>query len=172
VSAIPTHNTSVGFAGAAAVAGAVAVALGGASLDAVIRAGIEGAERGHDRGRPWLAASLSRRIKLAVNIAQGGGTPRAKLREMYAIVGTSLAITESVAAAFGVVALANGDPVWAAKYAAALSGDADTIGAIACAICGAYAAIIPADIEATLRAANPEYDFEALTDGLFRVASR
>ncbi len=173
LSAIPTHNTDIGFSGAAAVAGAVAIALTGASLDEIIQAGRQAADIGRRKGRPWLGPSVSRRIQMAVDIARGPGDDRQRLQEIYDVVGCSLSIPESVGAAFGVLAMAEGDPRQAAIYAAALSGDADTVGAMACAIAGAWkgASAISADIADTLRRANPDYDFDAVARGLYGLAS-
>ncbi len=59
------------------------------------------------------------------------------------------------------------------KLAFELSGDADTIGAIACAICGAFRGVeaIPAALRERLRAANPHYDFDAVIAGLHALAT-
>ncbi len=171
-SAIPTHNTDLGFSGAAAVAGAVAIALTGAPLDAIIDAGCQAAEGGKQKGRPWLGPSVARRIRMAVDIARGPGDVRWRLQEIYDVVGSTLSIPESVGAAFGVLAMAEGNPKQAAIYAAALSGDADTVGAMACAIAGAWkgAGAIPADIVDTLRRVNSEYDFDGMAQGLYTIA--
>jgi ADP-ribosylglycohydrolase len=179
--AIPTHNSGPGCAGAAAVAAAVAAALtparsGGApavTLREVITAGVHGAEYGHAIGQPGFGASVARRIELAVSLARDNhGDESARLQTISELVGTSLAASESVPAAFGVLALADGDPMRAARYAFELSGDADTIGAIACAIAGALGgqASIPANLRDVLRAANPAYDFESVIDALYQLA--
>ncbi len=141
-SCIPTHNTSVAISGASAIAAAVAVAVrDDATLDAIIAAGMLGAELGQKKVPAWLGPSVTRRIEMAVNIARKGGDVKARLRELYDIVGTSLSIVETVGAAFGVLALAGGDVKQTGIYAANLSGDADTVAAIACAIAGAYQGI-------------------------------
>ncbi len=175
--AIPTHNTDIAMAGAAAVAGAVAAALRpGAQLDDLLRAGVAAAEIGQTLGPPYMGASVARRIELAVAIARELSDPRARIQKLYDIVGSTLAITESVPAAFGVLAMAGGEPLQTATYAAALAGDADTVGAMACAIAGAWrgAATFPDGVTATLRSANPEFDFpgtaRALTDLAERIA--
>jgi ADP-ribosylglycohydrolase len=95
-----------------------------------------------------------------------------RLKDLYDRVGTSLFIPESVPAAFGVLVMAQGDPRQCAVYAAALSGDADTIAAMACAIAGAWRGagdFDPAHIQ-RLRQVNPELDFEGVARGLWRLA--
>ena len=169
---IPTHHTDVAISGAAAVAGAIAAGMvPGATLDDMIQAGIDAADRGRQLGYRWMGPSVSRRIQMAVAIAQGPGTVRKRIRELYDVVGATLAIPESVPAAFGILVLAQGDPCQAAVYAAALSGDADTIAAMACAMAGAWrgASAIPEQIQEQLRAANPELDFEGVGKGLHQM---
>ncbi len=137
---IPTHNTNVAISGACAVAAAVAIAMTErVSLGTIISAGVLGAELGRKKGRSWLGPSVARRIQMAVKIARGPGSEIKRLREIYDVVGTSLSVPETVGAAFGVLVMADGDPQQTAIYAANLSGDADTVGAIAVAIAGTYA---------------------------------
>ncbi|NPA31897.1 MAG: ADP-ribosylglycohydrolase family protein [Chloroflexi bacterium] len=169
---VPTHHTDVAISGAAAVAGAIAAAMQeDATLDDIVQAGKEAADLGRQRGPRWTGASVSRRIDMAVDIARSARPPRERLREIFDVVGTTLAIPESVPAAFGVLVMAEGDPVQAAIYAAGLSGDADTIAAMACAIAGAWrgADAFPAEAIAQLRAANPELDFDRVARGLLEL---
>lgn len=174
LSSLPTHNSSVACAAAAAIAGAVACALRpDADLRDVIQASIEAARIGEAYGAPSLGASVARRIEFAVSLARDEmGNDDDRLQAIFDLIGTSLAASEAVPAAMGVVALADGDPYRAALLAAALSGDADTIGAMACAVCGAWRGVdaIPPEMRATLRAANPDYDFDAIAEGLYALA--
>ncbi len=173
IQAIPTHNTDVAMSGAAAVAGAVAVALiPGVQLDAILQAGIEAAEIGRRQGPIYMGASVARRIQLAIEIARRPTDPRARIQELYDLIGSTLATSESVPAAFGVLAMGNGDPIQTAIYAAALAGDADTVGAMACAIAGTWhgASVFKPDILATLHNANPELDFPATARQLAELA--
>lgn len=177
ISALPTHGTNVAISGAAAVAAAVAAACRpGITLDGVIAAGLLGAELGRQRGVVWLGASVTRKIEQGVAIARRGGDPLARCIDLYDEVGASLATTEVVGSAFGVLALANGDPALTAQYAAGVSGDADTVAAIACAIAGALrgAAAIPADARAVLDA-DPvfqTYGVPALAAGITAFAEQ
>ncbi|MBL8152683.1 MAG: ADP-ribosylglycohydrolase family protein [Anaerolineae bacterium] len=175
-SCIPTHNTNVAVSGASAIAAAVAVATRpDASLDAIIAAGLLGAELGRKKGTPWHSPSVARRIEQAVRIARQGTDARVRLRALFDEVGTSLSIVETVGSAFGVLVMADGDPQQAAVYAANLSGDADTIGAIACAMAGAYkgiAAFEPSIIEALdADLVMASYHVRDLADGIYGLAS-
>jgi ADP-ribosylglycohydrolase len=174
---IPTHNTNVAVSGACAVAAAIAVALvDEATPDTVIAAGIMGAELGRKKGRPWLGPSVARRIEMAVAIARGPGDELARLRRIYDEVGTSLSVPETVGAAFGVVDMAGGDPKQTAIYSANLSGDADTVGAIACAIAGAHAGIDafdPANLQKLdADEVNAQYKIRELADGIYQLATK
>ena len=174
---IPTHNTNVAVSGACAVAAAVAVAvMDDATLDAVISAGVLGAELGRQKGRSWLGPSVARRIKMAVDLVRGPGDELARLREVYDVVGASLSVPETVGAAFGMFAMAQGDPVQTAIYSANLSGDADTVGAIAVAIAGAYSGIDAFKQEHIDKLNADEvfaaYDVTAIADGLIKLAGQ
>jgi ADP-ribosylglycohydrolase len=171
---IPTHNTNVAISGACAVAAAVAVAVTeGVSLDAVVAAGLLGAELGRQKGRKWLGPSVARRIRMAVDIARGPGDELFRLREIYDVIGTSLSVPETVGAAFGVLVMAGGDPKQTAIYAANLSGDADTVAAIACAIAGAYTGIGGFDpaLIAALEADEvfAAYHVRGIADGIYQL---
>lgn len=175
LSCTPTHNTDVAASGAAAIAGAIASALQeNVTLDEIIEGGIRAATLGRTLAPTWMGASIAHRIALAVQLARAEKPVQERIQQIHDLIGTTLAISESVPAAFGILALAEGDPVQSAIYAAALSGDADTIGAMACAIAGTWrgAAAIPPQHITTLRTVNPELDFERVADGLTELALR
>lgn len=176
LSCVPTHNTNVAASGAGAVAAAVSIAVTpDATLDSIVAAGILGAELGRKRGTVWLGPSVARRIEMAVQIALRPDEPLVRLRDLYADIGTSLSIVETVGAAFGVLVMGKGDPATVAMYAANLSGDADTVAAIACAMAGAYQGIdaIPEWAVAALNADEifASYDVPALADGIEKLVS-
>ena len=168
---MPTHFTQPAVSGAAAVAAAVAMAMvDGVALAEVIAAGLRGAELGRAQGRRWFGCSVAFKIEQALAIANSGADTRARLRRIYDEVGATLNVPETVGAAFGILAMADGDPKETAILAANLSGDADTIGAIACAMAGTYAgfdAFAAQDI-AVLESDSVfrEYDVRAIATGL------
>lgn len=150
---MPTHFTGPAVSGACAVSAAVASAMvAGVSLDEVIGAGLEGADLGVAHGRAWFGCSVSFKIEQALAIAKSVGDEKRRLRRIFDEVGATLNVPETVGAAFGLLAMANGDPKHTAILAANLSGDADTIGAIACAMAGTFAGFdsIPSDDVAVL----------------------
>jgi ADP-ribosylglycohydrolase len=135
---LPTHGTGVAIAGAAAVACAVAVACDeDATLTSIIEAAKWGAGEGFKRGVWAWGTPLEGRIELAERLVREADDPHKALRDIYRYVGTDMLVAESVAAAFGVFLLAEGDPMKAAVLGANIGGDTDTIAAIAGAMGGA-----------------------------------
>jgi ADP-ribosylglycohydrolase len=173
LSCVPTHHTDVAVSGASAIAGALAMAMiPGTSIDELVEAGMRAADLGRAYEERWIGASISRRIRAAVEIARSPLSELDRLQEIYDLLGATVMITESVPAAFAVLVMADGDPLKTATYAAQLSGDADTIGAMGTAIAGTWRGIeaIPEWVQERLRKANPEMDFDWLADGLFKLA--
>ncbi len=174
IACTPTHFTDVALSGACAVAAAVAQAMTpDTTLEDIIGVAMQGAEAGVRRGSPWFGASVARKIDFAVRLATDATlTERDRLQNLYDLIGATLAPADSVPCAFGVLAMADGNPVEAAILAAALSGDADTIGAMACAIAGAWQGADAISLEhiMVIRQANPQYDFEEMAEALYEIA--
>lgn len=136
---MPTHNTSCTISAACAVAAAAGKALQGEeSLEKILAYGAEGAKAGESRGYKVCSPSVARRIRLAAKIAGQEKEAAEILKDLYEIIGTGLASAESIPAALGILALGRGNPVLCARYGANIGGDTDTIGAMACGICGTY----------------------------------
>ena len=62
-----THNTTIGIAGAAAVAAAVSAGVGGASMDQALRLAVEAARLGARRGFYFAGADVATRIAWAMD---------------------------------------------------------------------------------------------------------
>ncbi len=139
---LPTHGTSVAISGAAAVAFAITAASGeGATLESILAAARQGAVAGRRFGTPAWGTPLEMRIQLACDLVRQNPEVGPALAALYNYVGTDMLVAESVAAAFGIVALSAGDPMQAVVYGANIGGDTDTIAAIAGAVCGAWRGI-------------------------------
>jgi ADP-ribosylglycohydrolase len=144
---LPSHGTTLAISGAAAVAWAVAEAMrSGATPDSVLDAAAEGARRGREEGAWTWTPALEKRIALALQLVRQADNEAGALESLYDYVGVDLVVTESIPTALGLVALAEGEPMRAIRYAANLGGDTDTIGAIAGAICGALRGIQALDL--------------------------
>lgn len=136
----PTHDTGAAHAGAAAVATVVSAGIDGAGLRSAVELATEAARRAGRKGYWTADADVASRITWATNLVRDAenrvGTAAA-LDDVVTLVGTSLATTESVPAAFAVATLFDDDPWGAALAAARLGGDADTIAAMTGAMVGA-----------------------------------
>ena len=136
---LPTHGTSVAISGAAAVAAAIVEACQEHStLESITTAAIENAVEGRKHGAWVWSTPLEGRITLAVDLVRQNPEPVTALKNIADYVGVDMLVPESVAAIFGIISLANGDPMKAAIYGANIGGDTDTIAALAGAICGAW----------------------------------
>jgi ADP-ribosylglycohydrolase len=170
----PTHNTDVAISGAAAIAGAISTAMvPGSRLADIITASRKAAEVGLAYGEPWLGASIHRRIEMAINLGRQKKEIHDVLIDIYDLVGAGLATSEAVPAAIGVLNLAGGDLLMTAQYAANLSGDADTVAAMSCAIAGAWHgfAQFPGDIIEKIDQVNPEWDIKKIAAGLTEMVT-
>jgi len=143
----PTHSTCIALSGATAVAWAVAAASQGATVAETLEAGRWGAVEGSRHGAWVWSTALEDRILLAEKVVRQSTNQAEALRDLYRFVGVDMLVPESVAAAFGVVLLAQGDPMRAVVLGANIGGDTDTIAAIAGQICGAMQGISAFDLE-------------------------
>ena len=96
-----------------------------------------------------------------------------KLQDVYDFIGGGFLASEAVPSAFAMVHLSKGDVMKCAEYCTNMSGDADTIGAIACGMCGAYqgADVIPTNIKESIEKQNP-FSFLSIAEHLIEIRSR
>lgn len=159
-----THNTAEAIASAAAVAATVSAGVDGASFDQAVPLALAAAEEGGKRGFMRGKVDMAARINFALDIA--ANDPKNLAKEC----GTSVASSESVATAFGVVRIAQNDPWQAAILSANIGDDTDTIGAIATGMAGscAGAAVLPDAIVSEVTKANG-LDLAPLVTDLLRI---
>jgi ADP-ribosylglycohydrolase/sugar/nucleoside kinase (ribokinase family) len=133
-----THNTVPAVCGAAAIAGAVAAGVAGLSWSDVLESGIQSARAARVEASWVYAPDVARRIEQALAVASNK-TDDDFLAELSQVVGTGEPASEAVPAAFAIASRAHGDPARAIRLAGNAEGDADTIAAMAGAICGSWA---------------------------------
>jgi ADP-ribosylglycohydrolase len=171
-----THMTNVATSGACAVAAAVAKAISpNTTLEEIIGVAIHGANIGFGHGHPGLGASVARKIDLAVTWAVDESVnEHDRLQNLHDLIGVTASAADVVPCAFAILAMTDGNPVEAAVYATALSGKADTVGAIAGAIAGVWNTIdsIPMENLETLQQANPQLNIEEVAEGLYEIAQK
>lgn len=161
-----THNTGEAIASAAAVATVVSCGVDGLDFEGAVTRALHAAEQAGKRGFPVGERNMHQRIAAALELAEKD----VSVQEFAEKVGTSVASHESVAAAFGVVRLAGGNPWKAVKIAANIGDDTDTIGAIAGAMAGACTglAMIEPGVVKTVRDTN-DLPIEAVAAGLLKL---
>jgi ADP-ribosylglycohydrolase len=164
-----THNTGLALAGAAAVAAAVSAGIDGSPLPEATALAVNAAASAAGRGYWAAGADVGSRIAWAVGLVTGLDQDQAS-DTVYRLVGTSLAVQESVPAASAVAAAVPDDPWLACRVAASLGGDCDTIAAMTGAICGAChgAQAFPREALDTVASVN-DLGLEALAAGLLTV---
>lgn len=168
---LPTHNTSIAISGASAIASAVSYCIhGGKDIDELMEIAKKASRLGEKKGYDVCGPSIEGRIELGIRIIKEGKDERNILNNIYDILGTSIASTESVPAALSLVYYSKGDPIKCGLYAANIGGDTDTIGAISCGICGAMMGIesFPKEIIKTVSSVN-NIPFEELAKSLLDV---
>ncbi|MFZ6773916.1 ADP-ribosylglycohydrolase family protein [Undibacterium sp. SXout7W] len=177
ITCLPSHDTDVAISAACAIAAAVSKALVSGTLREVIAASLEGGKIGEQ-----LAAQHARivagphflsRLEMALQIADESTSDYAFMMKMEKLVGNSVLAAESVPAALGVVAYANGDPMRTISICASIGNDTDSIATMAGSIVGAMAgtAALPQQLLAEFISANAaEFDLDALAMGLADIA--
>lgn len=157
-----THDTDVTIGGAAMVAAAVSYAIAGRSWDEMAKGALEAYDYAKVLGHQTWAASCKERFKLALDVIKTRPDEDKFSMWVYEVLGTGTMTSESVSAALAIAFYCQ-DPHKAALMCANLGGDTDTIGAMACAICGAYSGLSGFDQKTVeyLQTTN-QIDFAAL----------
>ncbi|MDD7384682.1 MAG: ADP-ribosylglycohydrolase family protein [Actinomycetaceae bacterium] len=147
-----THNTTIGLAGAAAIAGSVAAGIRGASVVEALQAGVGLAAQTERHGFWQAGGSIAVRAQFFLHVT--ASMPRREVDGFVRdVVGTSVASQESVVAAL-VLAQAYVDSPYAALLTAAqIGGDTDTVAAMCGAVLGAACgmAVWPQDAIRTIQ---------------------
>ncbi|WP_319533029.1 ADP-ribosylglycohydrolase family protein [uncultured Cohaesibacter sp.] len=168
----PTHNTQIAYAGASAIAAAIAAGLGGVSTMSLEEAALQGARLGEEQaktsGRIVGGSGVFRRMELAFAIGDKyHGDLEAARSELTEVVGNGVAMAEAVPHAFGLVKAADGN-AWDAITTAVNGGnDSDTIAMIAGSIAAAWkgAGSIPDALIREVSAVN-QLDLAGVAAGL------
>ena len=164
-----THNTSVAIATASAVAAAVSAGVDGAGLDEASEIALAAAREGEHRAGGRGHTDIADRINAALAIG-AGSTTETICAEIAGRIGTSVASTESIPAAFAIFRFAGGDAWQAGLISANVGDDTDTIGAISAGMSGAVsgASSLPDDKLSALKSAN-HLDLDDLVADLLEV---
>ncbi len=133
-----THNSDVTIAGACMIAAAVCAAMVYDDFNDILNFVYSVEAPARALGCETINPSLAARTALGVEIAQKyQGDDEKFLEAIYQIIGAGVLMSESVPAALSIAYYAQ-NVEHCSLLCANLGGDTDTIGAMACAICGAY----------------------------------
>lgn len=137
---IPTHHTSQAISAAAAYGFALRAALDGKEMDEILEAAERGAKRGYE-SMDYVAAApdcISRLKKIMEDLKEDSSDERIR-HLLYYVYGNGLESIDAFSVTMTVFLAKGKDVFGALKLCASLGGDTDTVGALAGAICAAYA---------------------------------
>ena len=166
---LPTHHTSIAIQGASVIAAIASFALRNEYSEGVLWELAEKTIReGEKYGTQLPGASLVERLRLLrYDLSKLSDTDI--INRLETVYGTGFETIETIPSVFTVIILSQGDPIKAANLSANLSGDSDTIGAIATAICGAFNPIFSKREIEFLENVN-QISFDTYVDKLFQIA--
>ncbi|MFC4253994.1 hypothetical protein GRI97_01085 [Altererythrobacter xixiisoli] len=143
----PVHVTSLAISGASAVVWAIAVAIRGDAWGDVMQAALAGAAAGATRGIGGDAQGIGGRIAAARALAAASLSVQKLVDGLAGLPGADGDCGNVIPSAIAIADFVQGDPAHAIDIAGRLGSDADTIAALAAAVCGAYAGTtcLPAD---------------------------
>lgn len=167
----PTHYNSLAVAGACAVCASVANAQRkDATLQSVLKAGLKGARAGkaamQTLHRNAIGPDLEFRMMEAIKVGEQCHSYEELLAAIDQKVGTNMAVTESIAAVYGILAGVKGDCMLGIKTAVNVGGDTDTMAAIIGGILGSLQgiAVLPEQDIQYIQKQNPGIAIEAMID--------
>ena len=151
------------------VAQAVASGIGGRSWEEAAEDALRIWNVARAKGEPTWAASVAERFRLALSVMKDFDDDEKFSRWVYDILGTGTMTSESVSAALAVAFYCR-SAERAAIMCANMGGDTDTIGAMACAICGAFEGFdaLPESRSSFLETTNA-LDFRAMAAEIARA---
>jgi ADP-ribosylglycohydrolase len=178
ITCLPSHNTDVAVSATCAIAAGVAEALiDGATTESVVKACLEGAILGETIGgklvRNVPGPRIVTRIKLAIDLAQKANSLEEIIEDLEAHIGNSVAASEAVPVAIGLVMYAQRNPIEAVIGGVNIGNDTDTIACMAGALVGALHGIkiVPTTLyEEFIQVNINECDVAQLAEGLSRIA--
>lgn len=168
----PTHKSDIAIAGAVTVAWAISRLIDGISWQQLSIELPIIANKAQEKYLSTYSPLLGRRIEYAISIANKIIDHKEGIQLIYDCIGTGMETIETVPAAIALVIVSQCNPILCAELAANLGGDSDTIGAIACAMCGAISGREAFDQEIidTINSVN-EIDFSYYADKLIQYRS-
>ena len=166
---MPTHNTSIAISGACGIAAAISyVSSGEKDFEEMMSFVFEAIKIGMKKGYQVSSPSLIRRINYVLRMIDEQEVD-CILDYLYNFLGTNVETIDTIPSVFAIVKLAKGNPYQAARFAANLGGDTDTIGAIATSICGGLSPDFDDEVIDFLEEVN-QINFDELTNKIIKYS--
>ena len=165
---LPTHHTNIAIAGASLVAACVSYAVrGGSDYQQMFATAQIILEEGMHRGTQLPCPSLQERMSNIKELCKVD-TDAEFYQKLEGIYGSGMETIETIPAVYAILLRSNCNPNRTALLCANMSGDSDTIGAIATAIVGAVNPNFEAADIAILEKRNT-IDFDTYAAKLLKV---
>lgn len=162
----PTHHTKIAIRGAVIIASLINYSLNEEfSKNKMWDMALSLSEIEIEQGYDFPTTSLKYWLNYTKNICETKSRDEA-LEELYYVIGTTFETVKTIPAVLALIHLSDADPVFCSKLAASIGGDTDTIGAIACSICGAINPNIPENLVKKLEEAN-NISFEQIAKSVY-----
>ena len=165
-----SHHNNISISAACAIAAATAAALHeDASLQSILKAGIqaaiEGERLGSETGAMLAGPSVKRRIEWAIELGKQDKPLLEIMDDISDLIGTGLAAAEAVPAVFGLLQASFDEPLEAIYAAVNIGNDTDTIATMLGGILGAFhgETSFPKDYLELINRIN-HYDLQALAN--------
>jgi ADP-ribosylglycohydrolase len=173
----PSHGTQHAYAGASAIACGISKAMtANSDIFSILKACVYGAENGERIGlaeaRVASGPSIFTKLLKAIEISISSHDMEEAIVKLENEIGNDGSIQDSVSAAIGIFAAAEGDPAKTILGGANIGGDTDTIACIAGSLAGAFSGFskLPKEWYMIFKSANPKLDFESVASELAKIA--
>lgn len=133
----PTHGSNICLTCAAVIAYLISKFVQGCGIEAMASLTWEMIDACEQIGFDMPACSLPFRIRQAWKICGEATDQKDFMQRIYDEVGTGIPCIETLPAVLAIVKYTGGDIRKCASICASIGGDTDTIGSIACSLCGA-----------------------------------
>lgn len=163
---LPTHNSTIAIMGASVIAAIVSYVIrGGKDIEAIWDIAYQAIEMSKKYGNPLPSPSLKSRMDWVKQCLMRNSDTDCSLKEIENFLGCGMETIETVPTVMAVLTLSQLEPRKCAQLCANLSGDTDTIGAIATGISGAVQFTFQSNEIALLKKVN-HIDFDSYAEQL------
>ncbi len=136
-----THRSNVALSASCVIAYLVARFCAGDGIEHMEALTEEMLAESKAMGFDFPSPDLLPRIRMAWQIAEESKEMTTFMETLYRVIGTGSSCIETLPAVLAIVRFTKGDVRRCASICASIGGDTDTLGAIACSLCGALGSL-------------------------------